>query len=368
MNRERTERRKSFIINLMFYGALIALTWIAFKYVLNWFMPFIIGFFIAALFRPAIRLLEKRIKIGKKGITLVVLLLGYAVLITLLTLLSLQIISLLKGLFTALPTYFDQMILPNLKAANIWIDSMMEVPPEWSVQIKSIQESLSNGLKNAISSLSTSGLTLATNFTKGVPGFFVSLVFTILASFFISFNYDKFKRFISYQLSDKVVNLVREVKETLTDSVLKYMRGYLIIMSMTFIELSIALTVLGVENSVWIAFGVAIFDIFPVFGTGGILIPWLLFELLGGNAYMGIGLLVTYGIITVIRNFSEPKIIGDQLGLNPIISIMSIYLGLKLIGVAGMILMPITVQIAISLHRKGVLKIYKDLPEEETPK
>jgi predicted PurR-regulated permease PerM len=149
----------------------------------------------------------------------------------------------------------------------------------------------------------------------------------------------------------------------MSDTVLRYLRGYLKIMLVTFVELSIGLTILGVSNSIATAFEIAIFDILPVFGSGGILLPWALFQLLSGNMFVGIGLVILYGAITVIRNFIEPKIIGDQLGLNPVISIISIYLGFVWIGVAGMILMPISVQIAISLHKKGIIRLYKEEPK-----
>jgi sporulation integral membrane protein YtvI len=191
----------------------------------------------------------------------------------------------------------------------------------------------------------------------------VSLIFTILASFFLSIHYDRSKKFIMLQLSEKTRVLVHAIKNTMSDTVLRYLRGYLKIMLDTFVELSIGLTILGVSNSIATAFGIAIFDILPVFGSGGILLPWALFQLLSGNMFVGIGLVILYGAITVIRNFIEPKIIGDQLGLNPVISIISIYLGFVWIGVAGMILMPISVQIAISLHKKGIIRLYKEEPK-----
>jgi len=354
------ENRKAFLINLLYYAAIVLIIWVTFKYILRWFMPFIIGFAIAAFFNPAIRVLEKRIRIGRKAIASIVVILGYAVLVTLFTLLVLQIAALLRDLFTFLPDYVKNHIIPLLTSLDFSFDSIFSIPPELSQQLKDIQESITQSLTRFIGTLSSAGLTLVTNITKGVPAFLVSLVFTILASFFLSYQYDKAKSFILAQLSEKTRILVRAVKSTLSDTVLRYLKGYLKIMLITFAELSIGLSIIGVNNSIATALGIAIFDIFPVFGTGGILIPWAVFELLSGNMFQGLGLLVIYGIITVIRNFIEPKIIGDQLGLNPVISIISIYLGFVWIGVPGMIMMPMAVQIAIQLHRKGIVRLYKE--------
>lgn len=360
MKDDRTERRKAFIINLMFFAAIVIIIYVCFKYLLTWLAPFIIGFIIAAVFNPAIRVLEKRLRIGRKAIASIVVVLGYAVIVSLLALLLIQVITILKRLFTQLPHYFENQILPTLMQLDFRLDSVITLPPEWQEQVSSIQQSITSGLMDSIGTLSSSGLSLVTNITRGVPGFLVSLVFTILASFFFSFQYDKAKRFIYLQLPEKARVLAQAVKSTLVDTILRYLRGYVKIMLITFVELSIGLSVLGVRNAIPIAFGISMFDILPVLGTGGIVLPWAVFSLLTKNYFLGIGLLVLYAAVTIIRNFIEPKIIGDQLGLNPIVTIISIYLGFVWIGVGGMILMPITVQILLTLHRKGIIRIYRE--------
>ena len=105
MKDDRTERRKAFIINLMFFAAIVIIIYICFKYLLTWLAPFIIGFIIAAVFNPAIRVLEKRLRIGRKAIASIVVVLGYAVIVSLLALLLIQVITILKRLFTQLPLF-----------------------------------------------------------------------------------------------------------------------------------------------------------------------------------------------------------------------------------------------------------------------
>jgi len=102
MKKDQTESRKAFIINLLFYAAIIAIIYICFKYLLSWLTPFIIGFVIAAIFNPAIRILEKRLRIGRKAVASIVVVLGYAVIVSLLALILIQVITVLKRLFTQL--------------------------------------------------------------------------------------------------------------------------------------------------------------------------------------------------------------------------------------------------------------------------
>jgi sporulation integral membrane protein YtvI len=366
MKEDRTDQRRSFLINLLYYAAIILIIYIYFKYVISWLTPFIIGFLIAAIINPAIKQLEKRIRIGRKAVSIIVLILGYAALVSILTLVLIQAITVLKNLFTQLPKLAEEQILPSLTQLDLKLDSVITLPVEWREQVEAIQESLTSSLINAIGSLSSSGLTLITNISKGIPKFLVGMVFTILASFYFSFDYDRAKKFIMRQLPERGQVLIREVKLTLSSTLFRYIRGYSKIMLITFIELSIGLLILRVNNAIPIALGIALFDIFPILGTGGIVIPWSLISLLTGNTFLGIGLLVLYAAITLVRNFIEPQIIGDQLGLNPLVAIISMYLGFVWMGVGGMILMPISVQILLTLQNKGVIRLYKPEPQSSS--
>jgi len=124
------------------------------------------------------------------------------------------------------------------------------------------------------------------------------------------------------------------------------------------VELFLGLLVLGESNAIAIALGIALFDALPFFGTGAIMVPWAALELLQGNYPLGVGLAILYAIVTLIRNIIEPKIISDKLGLNPIVSLVAIYLGFRTMGVLGMIFMPILVQILFALHQEGSFPLF----------
>ena len=110
---------------------------------------------------------------------------------------------------------------------------------------------------------------------------------------------------------------------------------------------------------------IALFDALPLLGTGGIMIPWVIIELLGQNYSLALGLAILYAVVTVIRNLIEPKVVGDQLGLNPVVSLVAIYLGYRVLGVIGMVLFPILVQLLILLHKHGMIRLYREKKPEE---
>ena len=108
------------------------------------------------------------------------------------------------------------------------------------------------------------------------------------------------------------------IKQNGVDTLLKFARAYAILLGLTFVELSIGLSLLGIKNAILIALGTAVVDILPVLGTGTILIPWALYQLFSGSVGQGIGLLAIYGIITVVRQALEPRVVGRQIGLYPL--------------------------------------------------
>lgn len=143
------------------------------------------------------------------------------------------------------------------------------------------------------------------------------------------------------------------------------LRAYGIIMFITFCELFLGLSILnliGVMNNGYvfmIAIAIAVFDILPVAGSGGILIPWAVVSLILGSYPKAIGLIVIYVVITVIRQYIEPKIVGSSLGVHPIVTLAGLYFGLKLFGFMGMFIIPLTVMTLKAFNDAGRIHLYK---------
>ncbi len=358
-----TQRRGAFLINLLYFTAIVAIVILALRYAVPWLMPFIIGFAVAMIFHPLITWTANKLKVSRKAIACVVIVLGYAILITAITFGTIELVNLLSRMFSKLPALFDTQIAPTFSAIGSYFsDFFAKLPEDWVATIGTMADSVLDAIKGVLGSVSSSGLNFLTSFIGALPGFLVALVFTILASFFISMNYESTRDFLMAQLSPRTQEIMRAIKATLKGTVFAYIKAYFKLMCVTFVELSISLMIIGVKNAVGISFGIALFDFLPVFGTGAIVIPWIVIDFILGRTFEAVGLLIAYGIITVIRNFIEPKVVSDQLGLNPVVSIIAIYLGFVWFGVLGMIIVPMAVQIAISLHQKGIVTIYNEPP------
>ncbi len=361
MQNERLEKRKGFIINTLFFGILAVLVFLCFKYAIKWLMPFIVGFLIAASVNAPVKRICSATKINRKFCAIVFLLIEYALIVLVIWVLGAKIVDSLKDLFSNLPKHYDESIAPFLSNFYIWISDMTKrISPDTLDQIYLMFESTMDSLRGFILNLSaTMGKGLA-SFTTRLPFYLISFVFTILASIFTSIDYSNIMTFLKKQLPPRFAGVLDDAKSHLGKTILSYLRAYLIIWIITFTELSIGLSILKVNSAIGLAALIAIADILPVIGTGGALIPWAIFSLFTQNYFLGIGLIILYIVILVVRNFAEPKIVGDQLGLNPLVTLIAIYLGYLWMGVWGMILLPITATILIGLHKTGKIKLWKE--------
>lgn len=361
MQNERTEKRREFIINTLYIALVALLVYLGFKYLANWLMPFVVGFVIALSVNAPVSAICKKVKINRKLCAIVMLLLEYALIVLIIWGLGAKIYGSLRELFTNLPDYYDNSIAPFLENLNkTVIDITSRISPETLEQIYNILESTLESIRDIILNLSASMGKALAGLTTKLPFFLISFVFTILASVFISMDYKSIVAFIKKQLPPKIALFLSDAKEYLGKTVLRYLRAYIIIWILTFTELSIGLSILRIDSAVGVAAIIAFADILPVIGTGGILIPWAIFSLITQNYYVAFGLLILYLVIMVVRNFTEPKIVGDQLGLNPVVTLIAIYLGYLWMGVGGMILLPICTTILIGLHRSGKIRLWKE--------
>lgn len=361
MPNEKIEKRREFIINTAYFALIAVIVFLCFKYVFKWIMPFFIGFLLAFAARPAVKGLSKLTRMNKKLAGVLVILLEYAVIALLVWGVGSKIGSSLMDLFTNLPKYYDTNLLPFFNSVIETLEDMAaRISPETLQQIYAVIENAAGSIRDFVLSFSSNMLSGLAGITTKIPFFFISFVFTILASIFISMDYKSVMDFIKNQLPPKARAVLGDAKIHIGRTVLGYLRAYTIIWVITFTELSIGLSILKIENAIGIAALIAVADILPIIGTGGILIPWAIVALITANYFLAIGLFVLYVIVLAVRNFTEPKIIGDQLGLNPLVTLLAIYVGYRLMGFLGMIVLPVVTNILVGLQKSGKIKLWKE--------
>ena len=178
-------------------------------------------------------------------------------------------------------------------------------------------------------------------------------------------DYDLITRFVYCQFPKEKRKDLTRAKQLLKMNLGKMAKAYALIMLVTFTEVFIGLTILkmiGLFSSSYIAViavVTAIVDVIPVLGTGTIVLPWAAYSFITGNIGMGIGLLILYAVVTVIRQIVEPKLVAGQLGLPPFVTLIAMYLGLKIFGVRGVFALPIIAIMLKLLNDEGIIDLWK---------
>jgi sporulation integral membrane protein YtvI len=354
------EKKKSFIINLIYAIAVGAIIYCVFKYAIPWLMPFVIGFSVAFILRPVITKVSDKFKINRKLVALTFVTLFYLTVGALITLAVIKVSISVKDLFLALPSIYITKVEPAVYEIIGNVENLIaELDPDIVQTVTDIILSLVNSLGSLVTNLSTKIVKIISSTVSSVPAGFIIVLFSIISSYFFALDYKSITGFIEKQLPDKTAKILFQVKESLGSTIGKFLKSYSIIISITFIELFVGLMLLGVEKAGTIALIISIFDILPVVGAGGILLPWSIIELIKGNLFLGIGVFLMYILITVIRNIIEPKIVGKEVGLHPIVMLVCMYLGINLFGFIGIFVLPITMTILLNLNRSGKIKLFK---------
>lgn len=356
-----TEKKRAFIIDVVYYAILAIIIYFVVKYALAWLMPFILAFVLVTILQMIVKPIKKRFKLKNEKLTIIVLLLIYILIGAGLSLLIFKLIMFLGDVLENSSTIINLYIIPTLSTLTTDIENILgKIDP----QILSFLDAVEKYITQFLTSLSGYCLELVKDFVAKIPSFFISSIVMIISSFFIAIDYRHINAFIMAQCSSKVKAFMMELKDYTVNTLFQIILAYIKLMIITFLELSIGFIILRIDNPFLIALLIAVFDVLPVFGTGGIMIPWVLYLFINKDFSLGIGLLILYLIITVIRNIIEPRIVGKQVGIHPLLMLISMFAGVKVFGILGLLICPVAIIIIMNLNESGKIHLY-NLPKKE---
>lgn len=369
-----TDRRKTFLINTTYVIFLFGLYYLFMMYAFWLFFPFLLALFVAMSMQRPINFLVKKTKLKKGTASVICIFLLMAIMLAILSLLGMKIVTEIQGLIKSLMDYAKDLPTFLKKSEATLLNAVRFLPPAIEKSIDTAIADLysklnaKSGFNFNFSSLSAS-LGGVWSTAKMLPKFFVAVIIAVVSCFFLTSDYDRVINFIKRQLPHSKREAVSLTKATIVKSVGKLFKAYAILMFMTFCEMLLGLNILrmvGLYKTSFLlatAVIVAIVDILPILGTGTILIPWTIYSLLSGNTGLGIGLLVLYILMYIIRQAVEPKLVATNLGLPPILTIMGMYIGAALFGFIGIFLVPLSIMVVKILNDEGVVKLWKSFSD-----
>ncbi len=376
------EKKKSFIINTIYVAILIALFYLFFKYALGAVFPILCSLVVAMILQNPVNYLCKKTPLKRGIVSTILVLLSFLLVLSILGLIIFWLGSEFKGFFRYIMIQFED--IPKLvEVVKGYLANILAFLPEAAetTAINFINEKLDllivapetmlpESSKLDFSVLSTP-LVGIWNTAKQIPTTLVSIVVAVVSCCFMTSDFKSVRNlvlgFFSIESREKIIR----AKRLLIPSLGKMIKAYAIIITVTFCELAFGLSILSllkIYNGGYIfiiAALTAIIDIVPVLGTGTVLIPWALYNLISGNYYLAIGLLIIYACITVIRQVIEPKLVAAQLGIPAFLTIVSMFIGSQIFGVLGIFILPLTIVMIKLLNDEGIINIIHKSTETE---
>nr|WP_302328515.1 sporulation integral membrane protein YtvI [Salirhabdus salicampi] len=324
--------------------------------------PFIIALIIAFFMNPIVNWLEHKAKMPRTLAVFLTIILILAIIVTVVTILVVEIIGGTTYLAKKVPTYFEELVeyVQGIVASQVIplyekISSMLDkLDPGQKEQIMDQISNIGSDIATTGKEMLTGILTWIPQQIAGIPNFATVLIFSLLGTFFISKDWYKLVRLFKNFTPEKVVTSSGSVVKGLQGALFGFVKAQLTLITITGVIVLIGLLILRVEYAITIALLTAVVDLLPYLGTGLIFVPWILYLFFTGNYFLTIGLAVLYIIVIVQRQMMEPKILSTNIGLDPLATLIALFVGFKLFGFVGLIIGPVVLVILNTLYKTGI--------------
>lgn len=322
--------------------------------VVIFFMPFVVGYIISMIANPLVRFLEKRLKIVRRHSSMIIIIGVLAGVILILYLAGAKLVEESMNLIHNLPKLYED---ASMEFSMIWENLQVfiaRLPEDMQQNINEITADFSSYISSIAQAVSVPTFEAAGNFAKNVPSTLIAIIMGILSAYFFTADRDDILEMVKEHTPRGILGHVRYVIHDLKRVVGGYFKAQLKIMVVVYVILVIGLMILRVDYALLLGFLISFLDMLPFFGTGTVLGPWAVVKILSGDYKMAIGLIILYAVTQVVRQVIQPKIVGDSIGMNPLATLICMYIGYKFAGVIGMIIAVPIGMITINLFRAGV--------------
>jgi sporulation integral membrane protein YtvI len=364
--------RRQFIINALYFAIIVALVFLSFRYLLNLIWPFFVAFLFAWLLMPVIRWLTAKCHVKYNLSVALCLLVFFALLAGLTVFIAARLAMGIGDIIVWIPTLYTDTIQPALENLTGGLEELANnVSPQVYALVSDAAPNVTASIGSAVTDISVKAVSLLSGWATKLPSRLLSAVICVIATVFMTADFSRITAFLLRQVPERPRHVIRQAKLSFVAVLKKYVKSYGIIMGITFLEILVGLLILRQENALVIAALIAVFDIFPIVGAGMILVPWGIVTMLNGDLAKGIGLLALWVIVIVVRQIMEPRVVGHQVGLHPLVTLAAMFIGSKLFGGVGLLGLPITCAIVLSLDEAGVIHFIRreeeNVPAEPSP-
>ena len=314
------------------------------------YMPFLIAFLISLMIEPAIKHLMKKTKMSRKMSSIIIFLIVFSIIIGSVIWGTITLVSESTNLLQALNLYIDkaytqiQDVIGKMSITKISVSN----------NVLNLMQDTSKELLVKVSKWLTSFLTKLIDIITSIPTIGIYMVITILSLYFICTDRIYILDFMEQQMPKKWVQKIGIHIREITRNLGGYLKAQMILILVSFVISVIGLYIfkfvrMNVKYPLLIALAIGFVDALPILGSGSVMVPWAIISALNGDLRLGVSILILWIIMSLVRQFLEPKIVSGKIGIHPIFTLIAMYTGFKVMGVMGMLVGPIVLIIIKSV-------------------
>lgn len=341
------EKHQKNILKIVILLICLAITYYFGSIFISATLPFVLAWGIAFFIEPLIRFLQKKLRVSRS--------IAIYFSLSLLVGTFLLVIFIIGGLITIETIEFSSMLSEN---RNYFYDEARlifdKVHAFYNLLPKEISQSLLNGiniLADKITLYMSVVLSSILSLLTFVPEAFVFLIVTIIAAFFFARDKEQIQSFVLKHTEASWREKAGALKKDLLLALMGYIKAQLILMTVTFSVSIIGLYIVGIEYAAVIALIVSLIDALPILGVSAVYLPMIVWNILQSDYSVAVYISIVYVSAMTIRQLLEPKVLGKQIGIHPLLTLVSMYVGLKTLGVLGLIIGPVAVVIVMAYYK-----------------
>lgn len=322
---------------------------------LSFCMPFVLGFIFAWILEPLLRILIKKTILSRKAVSIFLILLICGILGGAVTWLVYKIFIEVAALSDNWTSIWGQMSAAFTTINTMVTDLIDYLPPEMQATVQNLSSQIVVWAKD----LGTDSLLpRTTSFAIKIPSLVLSLIFFLMSLYFIMADYPRIGAVVTDWMPSNFRRFLRFLEKTFQAAFTGYIRAELMLSVVVFFILVLGFSIMGLPYALLLALFLAVLDFIPIIGAGTIMVPWAIVDIILGNWKTSVVLMIIWGVIVLFRRIAEPRFLGSQTGLHPVLSLLSIFIGMKAFGVLGMILAPTLLLVLINVARSGVFNAF----------
>ena len=354
------EKLAAYFAVLLYSAGAVGLIWLGVRFLLPWAAPFILAWLLAAALEAPVGFLQRRgwRRSAASGLCTLTFL---GLLLWAMAALLWQGLDKLSDFAREVPALMEAVTLKLGELEALLQSQLNDAPEGGAMFLEMAGSTLTDALSSLPALISKAAVGFLTRTAQASPNTLLFIITAAIGTYFVSSSFPRINAFLLAQLPTRLRERLAGLGADLKSSFGGVLRSQLILMALTFFQLLLSFWWLGVDSALELAAVTAVVDALPVFGTGAVLMPWALCCLLLGDMRRGLGLIVCWLVISVLRNVVQAKLMGSQIGLEPLASLMSIYVGWRVWGVGGMLLFPILLVTLQQLNERGIIHLWKSV-------